>query len=242
MGVPGHTTRDSYFKYDALRDVPYDLVVVYHGINELRANNAPPEMFRSDYSHYGWYVLLNDAGRRTSRQWSLLRETIVWMAVKVRERFGRGIVPTGRPPDDWLQFGSDYKSAASFGDNLTEIVRMAGETDVPVLLMTFAHYLAPGYTEEAFQNRELDYLLHQIPTELWGEPTTVDRGVEAHNAVIQDLAERTDVLFVDQQAAMPVGRRYYNDICHLTLEGSRLFVANMVPVILPLLQGVDGSR
>ena len=38
--------------------------------------------------------------------------------------------------------------------------------------MTFATWVAPGYTREKFENRKLDYSMPYLPIELWGEPTT----------------------------------------------------------------------
>ena len=43
LAMPAHTSRDSWLKYAALRDARFDLVIFYHGINEARVNNAPPE-------------------------------------------------------------------------------------------------------------------------------------------------------------------------------------------------------
>jgi hypothetical protein len=52
-----HTSMASVLKYRALRKYAFDCVLVYHGINDLWANNAPPERFRDDYSHMGgWYA------------------------------------------------------------------------------------------------------------------------------------------------------------------------------------------
>jgi len=225
--VPGQTTRDSYYKYDALRNVPFNLVLVYHGINELRANNAPPDVFRADYSHYAWYRYLNDDHRRTSRQWSLIPETVVWVAIKLQERFGSGLIGEAARHPEWWTFGADYRSAGSFRSNVEAIADLAEMKGEPMALMTFAHYLAPGYTREKFDNRELDYLLYGSPVELWGIPEVVDRGIDVHNEVIRDIAAaRPGLLFVDVAALMPNGRRYYNDIVHLTGEGGRFLVCH----------------
>ena len=59
LAVPAHTSRDSWLKYGALKKARFDLVIFYHGINETRANNAPPEIFREDYAHYSWYEIAN---------------------------------------------------------------------------------------------------------------------------------------------------------------------------------------
>jgi hypothetical protein len=43
---PSHSSLDSLFKYRFLADKHFDQVVVYDSINEVRANNCPPEMFK----------------------------------------------------------------------------------------------------------------------------------------------------------------------------------------------------
>jgi hypothetical protein len=59
LAFPAHTSRDSRLKYAALAESRFDLVVVYDGINDVRANNAPPELFREDYGHFRWYETAN---------------------------------------------------------------------------------------------------------------------------------------------------------------------------------------
>ena len=59
LSRPAHSSLDSYYKYLNLAGARFDLVVLYHGINEVRANNAPGDVYRSDYSHYHWYDQVN---------------------------------------------------------------------------------------------------------------------------------------------------------------------------------------
>ena len=49
------------------------------------------------------------------------------------------------------------------------------------------------------------------------------------------LAERYGLPFVDQKQLMPVGREYFEDVCHFTPRGCSRFVQNM-------LDGVDFKR
>ena len=88
MAEIGHTSRDSYVKYRTLAGQRFDMVVFYHGINEARANNVPPAMFRSDYSHYAWYDRVNalqscDEGRRL-----VVSCTLRFLAVGVKTASG----------------------------------------------------------------------------------------------------------------------------------------------------------
>ena len=40
---------------------------------------------------------------------------------------------------------------------------------------------------------------------------------------------------------MPRGRRFFNDVCHLTVEGSVAFVANLMPEVVARV-GAAGER
>lgn len=228
MAAIGHTSRDSLVKYRALAGSRFDLVVVYHGVNDARANNVPPERFQADYSHYAWYASVR--ALESCRPWMVLPCTLRFLAVHVRDRLGLvTYVSTDAPRPEWIGYGSDIKSAAAFEANLRELVTTAHDRHEPVLLMTFATYVPANYSAEAFAARTLDYTLHLSPIELWGAPANVREAVARHNAAVRKIAEDDPaVFFVDQASAMPKGGRYYNDLCHLTAEGSSVFVANML--------------
>jgi hypothetical protein len=66
------TTRDSLLKYRRLANRSFDLVVVYHGINDVRMNNCPRAMFRSDYSHSGWYAAIERFHSHRELPWLVL--------------------------------------------------------------------------------------------------------------------------------------------------------------------------
>ena len=237
LAAAAHTTLDSYYKYRHLADRHFDLVIVYHGINETRANNCDAETFASDYSHYAWYKLINDFERRAHDRWLIAPFTIKFIAVKVAERVGLGrTLPPHRPDAESRAHGCEIKTADSVRHNLSRIIELATARNEPVVLMTFAYYVPPDYSESALEDRSLDYASHTFPIELWGRPECVVAGLEAHNEVTKELARRsTGVIFVDQASMIPGDRRHFNDICHLTHEGCEAFVENILPVILPLM-------
>jgi len=101
--------------------------------------------------------------------------------------------------------------------------------------MTFAYYVPKDYSYEKFKSCQLDYtfLEWSAPIEEWGAPTNVTKGIDAHNEVIQELAqEHKEVLFVDQAILMPHSGVYFRDICHLTPAGFEKFVDNFYQVVL----------
>ena len=142
VSVPAHTTRDSYYKYRHLMDKRFELIVVYHGINEVRANNCPPSVYREDYSHYSWYRLVNALEAGTEQRRLVFPYTAEFLGKSLQEEMGlRRYVPRHRPRGDWLEYGRHIKTPGAFRANLEGILRMAKTKGEPVLLMTFSYYI-----------------------------------------------------------------------------------------------------
>lgn len=233
LARPAQTSRDSLNKYLQLGRHRFDLVIVYHGINELRANNFPPELFRDDYGHIDWYWEANAvaahpqiAGITTlpfaaRRGWLLLGEAAGWRRPVGRER----------PAADWLAYGADVKSAASLRANLESILGLARERGDPVLLSTVAHWIPPDYSLERFEAGALDYapVENSLPLEVWGSPAHVAAGLARHNQVIEALArERPGVALADAARRIAPGKAHFRDVCHLTPAGTQALVRELL--------------
>lgn len=242
LAEPGHTSLDSWYKYRRVGERAFDLVVVYHGINELRLNNCSEEVFRSDYGHYSWYRVINRFERHPSWPESALLYALVYRGTRLHEKViaPQAYIPRDRPSEAMIRFGGKIKTAPVFERNLTRLLELARERDQTVVLMTFCSYLPDDYTLERFEAGTLDYCLHSCAAEIWGAPKHVVRGLEVHNRILRELAERfsNQVVLVDQAARMPLGRETFNDVCHLTQEGCTLFASHMVDA----LHGVLDSR
>ncbi|MCI0585978.1 MAG: GDSL-type esterase/lipase family protein [Planctomycetes bacterium] len=231
----GHTSLDSLLKYGRLGEERFDLVVVYHGINETRANNAPPSVFRRDYTHYSWYARLKCLEGHPESRLVTLPTTAAWCLSAAKEKLGLAtVLPRDRPREDWVRYGSDVKTVEPFRENLTRILEIARLRGEPVLLMTFAFHIPEGYESGKFYRKELDYTRHDSPIELWGSPANVAAGIEAHNAVVRELAQRHGTHFVDEDRRVPKRGENFNDVCHLTFRGCERFVEGMAEVIVPL--------
>jgi lysophospholipase L1-like esterase len=218
LSKSAHTTRDSLQKLDRLRDRHFDVIVVYHGINDVRMNCVPKADYRDDYSHCAWYASFEQKLKHGAI-------SVRGVTSDLKSSIGLG------PPDvKDRKYGRDIKTAAAFRANLEAIVSSARERKIPVVLMTFATYLPEDYTEERFRAGQLDYGKgqFQLPTEVWGHPPDVLAAVKVHNAVIRDVAERFDnVRFVDQEKLLPRNGKVFADVCHLTPHGCRLFAKNL---------------
>lgn len=235
LAESAHTSRDSLLKYAALDDARFELVIFYHGINETRANNAPPNIFLNDYSHYSWYETVNALARYHGTSTFALPYTIQYLSGRVRQVLKPDqYVPTRLPRSDWIRYGHILSSTAAFEENLRSILDIAMRRGEQVLLMTFATYVPKDYLRETFEEKRLDYTLHLTPIEIWGQRDNVLSAVAAHNEVVRNLVTRYEgTIFVDQAKLMEGSGRYFNDPCHFTSRGSYKFVENLVKVLLP---------
>lgn len=230
---PSHSTRDSLFKYRFLADKHFDLVILYDSINEVRANNCPPEMFRNDYSHYSWYHKLNFFEHYRFFKICTLPYTLYSLWTDIKERKGWiKFVPTDIPKDEWVDFGKDIKSAKPFEDNLNAILALAEKRHEKVLLSTFAFYVPRDYSYFKFRTKQLDYAAHTFYIEVWGKPEYVMLGILKHNQTIRAIARgHPKISFLDEYSKMPKGKLYYDDICHLTDKGHEKLLSDFAEAV-----------
>lgn len=238
LAMPAHTSRDSRLKYAALGEARFELVLFYHGINEARVNNAPPEIFREDYAHYSWYESVNTLASYHGTASFALPYTLHFLAIRMWHALTKDrYVPTHSPRADWVQHGRIPRSALSFEHNLDAILDLATLRGDRALLMTFATHVPDDYSLEAFKDERLGYGLHLSPIEMWGAPEHVLKAVAVHNDIVRSIAaQRKEFLFVDQASLMAGSPRYFNDLCHFTVIGSSQFVEYLLRVLLPSLQ------
>lgn len=234
VAFEGHSSLDSLYKYRHLRDKHFDLVVLYHGINEVRANNAPPTLFRDDYSHYSWYDAVNRIEAGADSRYLVFPVTLRLLAQLAGERLGlRAYVPTHEPRPEWIQYAATVQTRGSFEHNLQGVMRLAAEKHEPLALMTFAYYQPEQYPDVP------DWL---FPTEGWGKPEYVVRGIEAHNEIVRTLARGADLILVDQEARIPKDASHFRDICHLTPAGTRSWVDNLLAARRAHLTGMTRAQ
>lgn len=241
LSFRGHSSRDARLKQRMLANIglDIDLFVVYHGINEVRANNCPPGLFRRDYSHYQWYELLNIAERHAGvMDITVIPYTVDLLRCRLSQRLRpRRYVPEHVPSDEWIKYGADVKTGPALESNLSTIIERARETGSDVLLMTFAFFVPPDYTFDRYKAGELSYGPRctdspPCPIEVWGLPDNVVAALEQHNTVIRSLAERhPEVMFIDMQAHIPATGEYFSDICHLTRRGNEAFAGRLAAAI-----------
>ncbi len=261
MAWPAHGSRDSLTKYRWLGHKRFDAVLVYHGINELRANNVPADRFRPDYSHMAWYAEVNRVAGRplaASLSWLALPRLAGWTWAGVDQLLRPPVVAVdGIPSPQAMADGGEIKTRASFTSNLQEIAALAQERGEPLLVSTFAYYLDPAYSKEALLHdqglsearvqprtarpldtaRQLSYAAPLYadfaqPNEIWGRTEHLLAGLAAHNQAVRGLAEQMKLGLVDGEAAVPKSADQFIDLCHLAPAGVGSLTRALAPAIL----------
>ncbi len=244
LARPALSSRDSLIKYERLlRDDGFDVVVFYHGINETRMNNAPPKMFKDDYTHAGWYKQIERLEAYRGCLWAFtLPYTAEYTFIHaLAGQEGSPYIPRRRPDETLLEYGSDIKSAKPFEHNILRILEIARRRGhAQVVLPTFAYHIADGYSLEAFQAGTLDYddsidPKHLSPIETWGKVDNVRKGMDVHNEVIRRIAASPEwseqLIYVDVAERMPDDGKLFHDVCHFNDAGKARLIELLVPAI-----------
>lgn len=234
-GFRGETSLDAYYEYKYLyAGYDFDLIILYLGINDLRMNNCPPELFRPDYGHFGNYRVVNRA--MEFLEVPLLKHSFFALKLVMADaerKLKRAesdnpdeFIPAGDPRQEWLLYGNDVKSAEPFRDNLDKIIRLAKNRGQRVLLMTFAHRIPEDYTREGFSAGLTDYVeCDRVgdAVEYYGSVENVTGGLEIHNGIIRDLAKKPDLYFINQAKLLASDSKGFTDVCRLSEQGVKRF-------------------
>jgi hypothetical protein len=226
-----HTSMSSVIKYRTLSKYKFDSVLIYHGINDLFVNNVYVDYFKSDYSHMvPWY-----------RRNYLLDNSLILRVIYNNVFWGRRIFGTASwhlkyiYPDKALENAMNFESERFFRRNLTTLVKEIKKDGAVPVLMTFAWTIPDHYTQDKFKAGKAGYAssnFKNYPVELWGSVEFVSEGVRRHNKVIREVAEEFNVLLLDQEKLLGKNLRWFEDICHLSEEGTDQFVQNITDFYL----------
>jgi hypothetical protein len=238
LAMPGHMSIDSLNKYRSLAAHRFDVVVFYHGINETRMNNCPPDVWRDDYSHSAWHARVASIESHPEVPILVSPFTLHYLWIKMCDRFEiGGYLPRGRGliKDEWLPYGKEIRSDQSFKNNLQQLALLAAERSDPLMVMTFATYLPKGYDLDASSESQAsdvnDYAGGGTSIlDMWGGGRNVVAALDRHNQVIRAEAEATSgIVFLDMAATLPTEGSLFNDVCHLSKRGCREYVKKMIP-------------
>ena len=236
VSIPGHTSMDSVYKYRHLKEQGFDLVVFYHGINEVRANYVPDDEFEDDYSHFYWYSVLSSLNESITSPYLALPFTANFFyqtakKITATERSHRTEIPRSK----YLKYGASIKSAFSLQNNIETLMEETKVHGSQFLLMSFAYSTQFGgffkYSKEryeaVYQSFNERYDSHG-GAEIWGEPEYVVDAIKVHNEVMRLLATTNPgVHFIDQEKLIDKDTMF-GDICHLNHRGMDAFVDALI--------------
>lgn len=220
---------DSLTKYRWLTEHGYtfDHVLLYEAINETRLNNVPPDLFRDDYTHYLFYRLVRNVFTderpltrlalhsalvfRTDRLITQLRET---------RAFGRRFVNIAYPREDWVQYGSEIKTARPYEGNVMAMANLARETGATFIAAEFAYAplfdMAANPAGRSFEgSMDLGTYAHE-----WGHWRNVRAGMLVHNETLRKHSAEFKVLSTES-FKQPEN---FTDPCHFKPHAELLFI------------------
>jgi len=227
VAKPAHTSLDSLYKYRYFikHGYQFDHVVFYHGINEVRTNNINPEYFKFDYSHYSDYRLI---------KWVLHSRTLFFNSelIFTSYRFlntyfnNRKTLPKHAPRADFLEYGGTINSRFSFENNLLNIVNVSRNEESILIIPVYAYNLPLNYSKESLIDGTLGYSLEDraFPIEIWGKPEYVLKGIDAHNQVIIQNAEK--YLLIDTSNISSYISNFV-DVCHFSEMGKIQIISHI---------------
>ena len=235
VAAPAHSSLDSRIKFEFLKDKDFELVIFYHGLNEVRFNNCPDSVFKSNYLHYLWYNEVINIVKHREKKYTVIPYAIGILEIGIQKKFKlRKYASIYNPDPQWIKYGAKIKTSSEFRKNLRYIIQLAKIKDTPIMIMTFAYYIPSDYSLDKFNSKKLDYNKHKSPLEWWGKLEYVKLGLEAHNQVVKDVALTNayqKLYFVDMNNLLTKNGKNFDDACHFTQEGSLEFASYMVPVI-----------
>lgn len=237
-----HTTRSSLLKYDLLKQYSFDYVIIYHGINDIWADNVEASEFRLDYRHLGtWYqrgpwVDHSIIVRMLYNRWYAWHEPDPMRMIFPRTKQRRL---------------ARFLSLETFAANMNELLSQIREQGSRSLLLTFAHHIPSNYSKERFVRAKLNYNNPEeydpCPIELWNAPSYVQRSITRNNRTLARLARQHDVPLIEMAEEISWDIENFGDIVHLSDVGTTRFVGLLARSIRALeeeelLTGDRGSR
>ncbi len=203
--VPGYTLKASQARLAAdVAPLQPDIVVIYHGSNDLAKNSA----FEAE--RQGIRVDRGDLGLSVPSSYSML-----WYLVEKNWRIWRRQVHAFDPAAKL--HGSLDSLTKPFADDLHALIRQARTVAATVVVVTFTTHMRPGQSEGELRKAAITSLYY-IP---YMSPEQLLAAFEAYNSVIRAAAENSGAFLIDDDAGIPADEADFVDSIHFTDRGSR---------------------
>lgn len=230
-----HTSKDCALKYNYLKNYDFDYIVLYNGINDACANYSSREDYDFDYGHFWNYYLIDMLNRHREVGLTVIPYTVSYMVHQAGLKITRNRhYEPCEIKDEYLNFGSSFKVGASFRKNILSIIESARMKKQKVIIPSFAYYIPFYYSDPLFQQKALDYGRHRVPIRIYGSVEGTKNSIDSINGIILDIkSSNSDIVFwFDLNASIVKNKLYFDDICHFTDKGIKLFSDSLIAIIV----------
>ena len=219
-GTPMYSTWESAVNMLLrMSDLQPDLVIIYHGINDLQVRLVDPEQYEGLNAARGIWELAEDPLPPSS----LLR--IAWKKLGFELDIAYELVHGFRIPDGYRNCkpgSSDIDGKCAdldmtvsevlaanppvyFERNLRNMIRLADGLDSKALLLTFAY-------------SPLEY---EVPRGASLARQYMQAGIAEQNALVRAVSDEHQMLFYDLAATMPIDKPLWADDVHMSAAGTK---------------------
>jgi lysophospholipase L1-like esterase len=254
LGAEWHCSQHDVIKllFDAQEFSP-DLVVIFHGINDL-VRGLDSELFgegpyRQDYRQY--YGAVTNMARR-GNTWTMINTVgghwlsdFRFQQVRLAGPEGNGLngsLTLFFPKSEPMEV-TQWKSLPAFERNMRRFVQVAQEKKYEVLLATQASLYRKDLS--AIDEQVLVFPKSHMVGRKHVSLESMTEGMKQFNDVTKQIAEDTKVHFVDLEAAMPKTVEYMYDDVHYTAKGNELIAVELAKAIIAaelVPQGLDARK
>lgn len=209
-GVGGYSSWESLVNLQfRVLDMEPDLVIIYHGVNDIHTRLVPHAAYKGDNSgrRKQWanprIALWEQSAllRIISRKLHFTRQVSLGSFVDAETYYGAGNrLGYQVSIEDQIQMLNE-NPPEYFRRNLANMVEISRRQNARVLLATFAHTIE--ITDE-------------------GNNPVYEQGYQENNSVVRTVANRLSCPLYDFAESMPESKMYWADSVHLTEAGAKL--------------------
>lgn len=213
-GVPGYTTAESLINLNLrLLDLQPDVIVIYHSYNDYKPNRFPD--YEPDYSH--WRRPYGKVWRNPLRKWFAFFKMTDWAQTKFLPEKDTGI----------SRFDTvDIPGLDSYQRNLSNMVEIAKARGIQVVLSSEATIMSPE-TVKTFPQGVQSGKQHVPTLSILG---LLD-AVEKYDQRVRQVAEKYEVVYVDNLRLVSKDFEHFQDHIHLTKKGCQAVAENFAAAI-----------